>query len=276
MPPPREVEWSVYLRGMTSTAADLDGTNGDVGYSRVTAGLSVGIPIGHRSQLDVNPEYEFLSYDFHATSGLLATPGEPWGDIHRESLSVRFATQEDERLRWYVGAQVASSAEDGADWDDSLTFGVLGGVGYALSPTLQVGAGIGITTQLEDDPLPIPVLTVNWQFAEGWRLSNERRLGLGVFYQPRETWRVGAMAWYERNAFRLDDDGPLPGGVGRDRRVPIAALVTFSPSERMRIEAEAGLLVFQEYRFEDSGGNKVAEVDADPSAFIAIKLTYSF
>lgn len=276
MPPPRAIEWSVYFKGTTSTAADLDDSKGDVSFSRVGAGLSVGIPIGQRSQLDINPEYELLIYDFHNTGTLLPTAGEPWGEIHRQSLSARLATQVDQRLRWYLGGSVTGSAEDGADWNEGLTFGVLGGVAYALSETLQVGGGIAITTQIEEDPLPVPVLTVNWQFAERWRLSNERRLGLGVFYEPDEMWKFGVIASYERNEFRLDDSGPLPDGVGRDRRVPIAAVVSIKPSASVRIDAEAGVYVFQEYKFEDEGGNEIAESDADPAAFISIRLTYSF
>ncbi len=273
-PEARELKIRLGAEGEIGMKADLKSTEGDVQVSRVRASLGLGIPIGDRSTLDITFDNEWSFYDFSKPSGFGSD--EPWGDTWERGLRATFLTQQTEKLAWYVGGDVNSSAENGADFGDSVTYGVLGGVRYSFSETFTAGLGLYARSRLEDEFLFLPAIAFLWNFAPDWSLSSMNGRGIRLGYNATDALTVFLEGGYESREFRLDSEGSNPDGIGRDRRVPVALGAQWKISPVISLTGRAGAYVWQRYRLDDSEGTKIKEFEADPAAFFALELSVAF
>jgi hypothetical protein len=273
--PERELLIRLGVEGEYALRSDLRASEGDVQVSRVRADLGVEVPIGERSSFDVSFDNEWSFYDFSNARGF-AGAGEPWDDVWERGIRLRFATEHDESLSWFVGADVAASGEYGADFGDSVTYGGFGGVNYRFSETFFGGIGLFARSRLEDDFFFLPGFVFSWRFAPQWSLSTLTGRGLELAYSPSESLKLYLRGSYDSREFRLDDDGPSPDGVGRDRRVPVALGAEWDLSDNVTIGGEVGAYVWQKYKLGDKQGTKVAEYEADPTAFFVLELRVAF
>src|SRR5205807_396148 len=122
---------------------------------------------------------------------------------------------------------------------------VFGGVRYALSEKLIVGIGAGVRTRIEDNPFFFPLPMLTWQISEQWKLSTGGRPGLTLSYSPLESLTISLSGAYEYRDFRLDHNGPIPDGVGRETRIPIILGVAYTPTKRISLEAGIGYALGQ-------------------------------
>ncbi|HRJ49667.1 MAG TPA: hypothetical protein PKU91_03990, partial [Phycisphaerales bacterium] len=219
-PASRDLVIRVTGEGEPGFKSDLRSTTGDVSVSRVRAGLEVDIPIGERSTVAVSFNNEWSFYDFSEPSGFGSVA--PWDDVWERGIRVMFSTQENDRLAWYAGGDVGASGEYGADFGDSLTYGVLGGVRYAFSDSFVAGIGVYGRSRIESDALFLPAIAFLWKISPEWSLSSQNGRSVRLAYALSEAFTLFAEGGYEAREFRLDDEGPAPEGVGRDRRVPVA------------------------------------------------------
>jgi len=275
-PPGRPINYTLKVRGELGTSADLSGSPGEVSVSRVGANIGAGIPVGDRGLLGLGLDYELSSYTFDDATGLVAGTDTPFGDVQRYAFSARYAHQLSARWSVLVGGGIGISGEEGAKTSDSLFYNGFAGGRYALSESVQAGFGLVLATQLEDNTLVLPLLMVDWQIDEKWRLSNEGKLGLTLSYAATDAWTLGLGAGYESRDFRLDRSGPVPGGVGRERRVPIEFSATYTPTKQLSIDLGLGVGVARNFEVLSSGGTKVADFDADAAPFVSLQLGYRF
>jgi hypothetical protein len=279
-PPPREVEVTASGRMELGFNAGIQDSPGDVTLTRAAGTVAVSIPIGVRSGLDTGFRYELANYAFDNATGIIPGTDDPWGSVNQESLFFRFGRQQMRQMAWFVGGTANWAGEDGADLGDSFTFGAFGGVRYWFSERFSIGAGLQYATRLEDSDLWLPFPTFTWDFAPHWRLSTEREQGRGVglalVYSPSDTWRFEVAGGYEPRQFRLDKDGPLPGGVVQDTAFPFGAGVTYTPTRNLSISGEVGVLLGREFEVKDQGGGDVSEPDVDAAPFLGLRLTYRF
>jgi hypothetical protein len=274
--PGRPITYSLAVRGELGTSAELSDSPGDVAVSRIGAALAVGFPIGERGQLNLGFDYELSSYDFQNASGLIAGTDSPFEDVQRYALSVRYAQQLSRRWALVAGGSVGLAGEEGAEASESLfTTGYLG-ARYALSESVQAGFGAAFGTQLEDDTLLLPLLLLDWQINEQWLLSNQGKLGLTLSYTPVESWTFSVGAEYQFRDFRLDRDGPVPGGVGHEVRVPLTVSASFRPTPQLSVDAGVGVGLYRTFEIRDSGGRELADFDADPAPFLTLQFGYRF
>jgi hypothetical protein len=278
-PPPsggRDVRFSISARGDLAFNTDLNDAMGDVTVTRIGADVGVTIPVVERAQFTIGLGYEHSNYDFHDATGLIAGTDDPFSDVNRETLSVSFYQQQTEQLGWLLGGSIGLSAEDGARMGKSVEGSVFAGIRYAISERMSVGIGANVASQIEDDALVWPLVTFDWQLSEQWRLSNEGRPGLTLSYAPNERWTFLLAGEYQHRNFRLDRDGPLPDGVGRDRRIPVMLGVRFQATPQLMIEGAVGEYFGQNLTIDDRDGNEIADVDLDATPFLGLKLTYRF
>lgn len=273
-PSSRELEIRLRAEGEAGLKADLKSTTGDVQVSRLRAAIGLGIPIGDRSNIDVNFDNEWSFYDFSEPSGFGAMA--PWDDTWERGLRVVFSTQETDKLTWYVGGDVTSAAEQGADFGDSVTYGMLGGVRYQFSETFTAGIGIYARSQLEDDGLLVPSIAFLWQFSPDWSLSSQNSRSIRLTYKASDALAFFLEGGYEAREYRLDDEGPSPDGIGKDRRVPVALGALWKITPAISLTGKAGAYVWQRYRLDESDGTKISEFEADPAAFFTIEFRIAF
>jgi hypothetical protein len=284
-PPPPEPEAMEFqrptvvqlrLRGELGFNASLRDEPGDVTVTRLGGSLGVAIPIRRAAQLDVGFDYEYSHYAFSDATTFVAGVESPWENIHRETLSLRFSQQQTSRLGWFIGGSIGFAHEEGASLSDSLVGSGFGGIRYALSERAFLSLGTVVVSQLEDGVLVYPLLGIDWRITDQFRLTNAGRLGITAAYDASEQLTFSVGASYDRREFRLRDSGPVPDGVGRDQRVPIAASVTYRPTPQISIEVAGGAYLLQSYRLSDADNNRLADIDARPTPFVWIQGGYRF
>lgn len=271
-----QVHYQLRVRGELGFSAELVDAPGDVTVNRAGASFGAFIPIGQRALLSVSAEYEHDSYDFNNATGFAPGTDSPFGEVNREWLGARYSQQLSERWGGLVGGSIGLSGEEGAKVGDSL-FGVaFVGARYAFSKNFQLGGGVVLASQLERSVLVLPLVLMDWQITKEWTLSNEGRLGLTLTYQPSDHWAFGLGANYELREFRLDRDGPVPGGVGRETRVPLQLTVSYTPTRQLTIDGGVGVSLGQSFRVEDNNGNELNSISAQAQPYINLQLTYRF
>jgi len=175
-----------------------------------------------------------------------------------------------------AGPVVEFTGETGADFGDAIQWGGLAALRYSFDRDHTLGVGLLVITQLEDDPLFLPVPLVDWKLGDGWRISNVRGpeadpfAGLELIRELSDEWELAAGAAYVTRRFRLNDDGPVPEGVGNDSGVPIFARLSWRPHPLVRLDLVAGASVLNRLTLDDSNGNRVTASDADPAPLLGI------
>jgi Domain of unknown function (DUF6268) len=221
--------------------------------------------------------YRFTHYDFSDFAV------DPWENIHTFRATPIVSYTMDEQWSFYGGPTVAISGEEGADFGHSFTGGGLAGVSYKVHDRLSVGGGLGISSQIEDKARLLPFITANWQFYDQWNLrigfpeiAANGGLGAEVTYDFNPHWKFGAGFQFQQKRFLLDEDGPVPSGVGQDKSIPIYAKVGWQATEKTLLELIVGVAAGGEVLLEDQHGREIAEEDYDPSALIGLRAVFTF
>lgn len=228
---------------------------------------------GHRFALSdsvglvTQAAYQLSAYDFSGDGGAL------WDDIHQLTLLMIFDWKLDENWSLFGGGLFRFSAESGADFDESLTGGGLGGFQYTWSENLKTGLLLGAMSQIEDDAAVLPLPLMTWKFAESWKfrlgVSQLGAVGYGpeLSWMASEKWELGFGASYQSRRYRLD----TLDQVGEETSLPIYARFGWHPTPSSTIELMAGVAVAGEVRMETKGGSKIFDEDIDPSATISLR-----
>lgn len=272
---------SLDITVMHAPAASFSSVAGEVATTKAGAALNVLMPAGERGRVGLNFSSIEGVYSFDPLStGASGLGFEPWDRTLTHRVGARYMRAEPDGSTWFAGGYVESSGEIGADFDDTLTFGLLGGMTWRVSERFSMGVGAGVGTRLERDPLPIPVVVLDWELAEGWRLSSMGGSpGLELSYSPDEQWRFWLRGSYESDAYRLDDTNSVAsaaGGVGRVYAVPVLVGADWNLGQQFSLRAGVGAMVWQELGVLDSGGGVVFEQQTDPTIVGEFSLVWRF
>ena len=275
----------------------------DRGFSTKTA-LTAGI--GHRAESDIDDGGKSSLTSLRFAGGTAMTVNEkvsfsflgsytfnhydwkefvtdPWEDIHTVRLTPLLHYTIDQRWSVFGGPAIGFSAEDGADFGDSITGGGIAGFGYRAHERLSLGLAIGVFSRIEDDVAILPVPIVDWHFADDWDLhigfqevAANGGLGAKISYHLNEKWEFGGGVQFQQRRFRLSDSGPAPDGVGRDRSASVYLEARWEPTKNCALEALIGIAAGGEYRVEDDSGHKLGDTDYDPSALFGLRGIFTF
>jgi hypothetical protein len=272
------IDVAVTLFGTHAFESDFSDIAGGVGVTR--AGLEVGLrrQMDERSRLSLSIGLETSNYDFSSDTAL-GGGGEPWDNTVQASISAVYTRQATQQWSWFFGGGVDTSFELDANVGKSFTGGLFGGAAYAVNENLSIGGGVAVRSRLEDSGLFLPIVSLDWKFNDQWRLSNSNELnstGAALSFSPNERLTLSLHAAYQGRAFRLDEDGPFPDGVGRDSRIPVWLQARYAFSPRAMATVAAGYVVWQEYTILDQNGNELDQQEADGTPFVAASVVLLF
>jgi hypothetical protein len=267
----------VSFAALGQASSDLD-DGGDFSATAVLlrAGMSRRYASGRSAGISFS--YDAIDYDF---SGGTSYPGAPWGTVQRIGFSAPMGLPGSNGWQYGLSPSVEWSRENGADWGDSLIYGAVVSATRVLDPDRRIGVGLGAFSQLEETRV-FPLVLVDWRLSERWRLVNPLPsgpvgpAGLELDYGFDSGWNLGLGLAYRSIRFRLDEDGPVPGGVGEENGVPVFLRGSTRIGERASFMVYAGAMVSGELELEDADGNGIDKQSFDPSPLLGLSLSGRF
>ena len=266
--------------GVHQSESDLTNSTGGFAVDRwfISAGLDYGWSL--RDSIGVSVGGGNSSYEFNDLSGFGG--GKPWSKIEdaRVTLTWRFGFGETGTFFLIPTARV--DGEKGASSGDSTTYGLYAAAAWRIDENLTIGPGVGVFSRLEDSARYFPILVIDWNITDRWNLSTGRGLaasrgpGLTLGYQLNDDWNLAVSGRYEDIEFRLDDDGPEAGGVGRDQSLPLVFLATLAPSPKLTLSVFTGVELGGTLKLKNVMGDVVEESSYDPAAIFGATFEFRF
>lgn len=260
-----------------------DNRPGKVSIDRLGVDLNLRFPVNPDFSVGFSSGWEWSRYAFRDATAFNPAFTKPWSDVHILSLGTSLNFSTSEQTRWFLGAGVRSSGERGAEFGDTITVNGLAGGSYSFNENFTLGGGVVVSSRLEDNAQIIPILIVDWKISDWLRFSTMRtRPGVRLTVTPAEWFSFGPEVSYESREFRLRDDKTnpgtrsSPGGIVRDRRLPVGLFAAFNFSRQFSLELSGGVELAQRYRFEDRNGNKVTGVETKPAGYLGLELSLRF
>ena len=266
--------------GLHQSEADLKDAEGGFAVDRwfVGAGLDYGWSL--RDSIGLSVGAGRSTYDFNEAASL---GGEaPWEKIEDSRLALTWRYGFGETGSLIVVPSLRQYGEDGASSGDSRTYGLLAAAFWRLSDTLTIGPGIGVFSRLEDSSRVFPILAIDWDISERWNLSTGRGLaasqgpGLTLSYQLNRAWTFGLSGRYEDIEFRLDEAGPVPGGIGRDQSLPLILSARLEPNPKFSLAVFIGTELGGRLTLMDDIGQVIERSDYDPAPLFGATFDFRF
>jgi len=247
-----------------------DNTQGDVYLFRMYSAFKTGIPVAERGRVSLGFGSEWSNYEWNGGNLFFDPTVDPFDDVFIYRIGATYSQQQDDHWTWFAGGSVQTAHETGTEFTNTLTYGLTGGAIYAVNPDVQVGLGVSARTQLEDNTVVFPYPILRWQMDERWSVET-MSFGFGNGGGGRLTYGS-----YDRREFRLDNEDYLPDGVVFDTRIPVSLGVLWTPQPDFSLNLSVGVLAFQEFRLDNRNGDKVIQMETDPTAIANLSLHWDF
>ena len=266
--------------GIHQSETDLGDTTGGFAVDRWFASASLDYGWSLRDSIGASVGAGQSSYEFNDLSGFGG--GNPWAKIDTARVSLTWRSGFGKTGSFFLMPTARVDGEKGTSSSDSTTYGVYAAAAWWINETLTIGPGIGIFSRLEDNAWIFPILVIDWDITDHWNLSTGRGLaasqgpGLTLGYQLNEDWTLGISGRYEDIEFRLDNDGPQAGGVGRDQSLPLVFLATLTPDPQLKLSIFAGIELGGTLELKNAAGEIVAESNYDPAPILGASFEVRF
>lgn len=237
---------------------------------RITSGFSTGLTFN----------YGYYDRGFSGDRGFGAL--RPWDDSERLGLNASFLIHPDENWSYGIRPFVASFSEGGDISDESLSYGVALAAVSHRSSDRHLGLGVRITNRIDNSVKIIPLVVVNWRFNDHWQLSNPSEPdligagGLELEFKPNDRWKFALLGAYHSPDFRLDGDGPAPGGIGEHEGTTILARVNRRWASGFVFKGYLGAVVDGALEIRDAEGRTIARSRYDTSPLAGLAVEKSF
>jgi len=270
--------YSVAVTPVYQFDSDLD-SGGDVGYAAVFTSVRGNWGLGGQSSLGVGLSVDYEDWRFNDVAALGGI--QPWDKVSRIGLSLPYSYTTSGGMRWTLSPTIEYAGESGADVSASTEYGAMVSVAKQFGPALTLGLGLGVYERIEETRA-FPFFIVDWRITDRLRLTNPLATGpagpagLEISYSLGSGWEAGIAAAYRSFRFRLDEDGPIPGGVGENENVPLVARIGKRVSDTLSLNLFVGATLAGTLRADDEDGNRLYDVDRDPAALVGLSLAARF
>ncbi|MFQ5935473.1 MAG: hypothetical protein ACE5LB_03585 [Acidiferrobacterales bacterium] len=266
------VHYAVFVTPIYQGKAELD-NGGEFSVSRLFTEFDVTMPLSRKVIMTLAFGYDIENYNFSDIPGFAGV--KPWDDIRRFGFRPQFFFRGKKRWNYIFTPIVQWVGETNADSDESLIYGATFGATYTFSRKLTIGPAVGAFSRLEKTTI-FPFLFINWKINERLTLRNPFRAGpagtagLELVYTPNEKWEIAGGGAVRSFRFRLDDEGPVPNGIGESSGLPLFARVTRKFGPQFKLDVYAGAFLEGQLDVENSDGDLLAADTYDPAPLVAV------
>jgi hypothetical protein len=277
-PQPGEITASASVAGIHQFKTDLD-RGGDFRWSAGIVAGSITRQFTPQFSAGLILRYDFEDWTFSHPAGLGGAA--PWDRLNAPTIGLAFNLAPGPDLQIGVAPLFGLAYEPGAKTSDARTYGAILSATRVFSPSLALGAGIGIIRQIDETKL-FPYLIVSWKIDDRWRIGNPfpagpaGGAGLELVYAPDDRWEFAVGGTRRSTRYRLDDAGIAPRGIGRNRAYPLFARAARILGPRSRVEFYAGVAVAGSLSILDAQGATVAKDDYATAPLIGATLAHQF
>jgi hypothetical protein len=277
-PQPGEVTAAAALSGIYQFDTDLD-DGGDFRWAAGIASGSITRQITPRFSAGLALRYDYEDWKF---SRPVAFGGAaPWSHLNAPNISVSLGHAFDADLQIDISPLLGWAFESGAKTSEALTYGAILTATKVFSPSLMVGAGMGIVRQIDDTKV-FPFVIVNWQIDDRWRLGNPfpagpaGGAGLELTYAPDDRWEFAGGGARRSTRYRLDDTGSAPDGIGENRFFPLFARVSRNFGAQTKVDLYVGVALGGRLKLEDANGATFAKDDYSTAPLLGVTLSHRY
>ena len=279
-PPSSGFSFTVDGAALHQTNTDLKEGGGDFDLDRWFASGGVNYSWNPRNSIGFSVGGGKTTYHFNPESGF--GQGDPWHTVNGFRLSVPMRFGVSEKATAIIIPSVRWDGESGADNGDSRNWGLFAAVFWRIRPGLTLGPGVGVFSKLDSGSRIFPLIAIDWDITDRWNLGTGSGLGasqgpgLTLTYKASEHWKVGLSGRYENLEFRLDEEGPAPGGIGRDKSFPLVFTAQVAPNPKITMSLFGGFEFGGKLKLKDSLGETLDESGYDPAVIIGASFAARF
>jgi hypothetical protein len=262
------------------SSADLKDSEGGFSINRWFVSMGLNYAWDRRTSIGISAGGGSSKYDFDDLTQI--GDGTPWEEIEDTRISITGRVGFGDTGSIINIPTARYNGEKDSKSSDGRTYGLFAAAAWRINEGLTIGPGIGIFSRLEDSTRIFPVLVIDWDISERWNLSTGRGTaasqgpGLTLSYSLSQSWNLGIAGRYENAEFRLDDKGPTPGGIGRDKSMPIVATATWDPNRIFSMSVFAGMEFNGKLKLKNALDELVEKSSYDPAAIFGATFELRF
>jgi hypothetical protein len=222
----------VSVVGITQLNTGLN-SGGNFNWSYASASAGFLNNVSPATTLGVSVRYGSEFWNWNNMQGYSLAGKNPWSTILSPSASFIYSHKLDADWKLNVTPTIESAAEQGANINNSLTYGAVLNAAKKFSPTLNLGLGAGVFRQIDTNRV-FPFLVVDWKISERWNLNNPfpggptGGAGLELTYAATPQFKVSGGAAYKSYRFRLNNSSAYSEGIGQNRFIPVFAKFSYA------------------------------------------------
>jgi hypothetical protein len=211
-----------------------------------------------------------------------------WNKVHLVTLTSLLTYQPtDEKWSFYGGPIINVGAEEGSSIGRAFSGGGAAGVNYVFSPTLTAGAGLAVVSRIEDPVAAVPLVRLDWKFADKFNLhagfsdlGSCAGYGMEVSWNPIEKLTVSSGVQEQYKRFRLSKNDSrfknhVPA-VASDKFAVAYAKACYDITEKIGVEGYAGMAFSGKLKVENRSGKALAEEEYDQTPMFGLRTSFAF
>jgi hypothetical protein len=254
---------------------------GGGGFAASSYSVSAGsaFPINNAVILNLGFSYNLDDYRFSGLSGFAVQ--DPWGQVNRVSFSTGVMYRPSSTWSFFASPVAQYAGESGADFGDSLAYGVTVGALYRPSRAFAIGFGGGVFRRMDGTSF-FPALMFSWNITDKLRLGNSFMTGpsgpagLELAYRIDGDWETALGGGFRSYRFRLDKNGQVPGGIGEVDSWPVFVRLSRNLGQNLRVHLYGGVGFANELRLEDSRGHEIDHTSYNASPVVGMSMSMRY